>query len=46
MQILDYLRARAEEEAPAVDPDEATAADYESALAELGVNVDEENTTE
>lgn len=45
MQILDYLKARAEEERPEIDPDAATADDYEAALSELGVTIngDDEN---
>ena len=44
--ILEYLKQRAETDAPEIDPEEATAEDYENALAELGVNLDEENETE
>lgn len=41
MQILDYLKAKINEsEAGQVNPDNATAEDYEQALAELGVVID------
>jgi len=44
--ILKYLKQRAEADVPEADPEEATAEDYENALAELGVNLDEENEAE